>query len=447
MRKEIIIGLVVIVLIGIGVWIAGTRVPALKPIVPTPGLRPAVKKNVIAAVGNSEKEDTIEAFTEALNEIKQKLGKAKANLVLVYSNVKYDNETGLKMVKEQLGTDKIFGSSGSFVNMDSEGYYGKGGVTILALSSDYIRAEIGRAVIKEGEVPQEMAKKLMGDTIKGEIPDVVLVAPTCAGFEEEILEGFGQVIGREVPILGATAGDNSLTGKWVAFAGTEVIPGGFNAGGVAIAAIYTDLKFGYAYTPGFEATEKSGIITKMEGDRIIKEIDGRPAQEVYNEWMGISYEEWTDVISHQNPLGSKCTDARGRERLVVICPFPKIGPDPERNIAIFHDFEEGKRIWLLKGNWETFLSRARTIPEDALVEGDISSKEETAFGVYFSCIGANLTIPEEHRPKQQAYIKEGLAGAPFIGVFGIGQQGHISGVGNVYTNLSPVILVFSQELK
>lgn len=437
-----------IVVIGVIIVVVMKRTSELRPITLTPPeLRPPVEKNVIAAVGNSEKEDTIEAFNEALTEIKEKLGGAQANFVIVYSNVKYDNETGLQLVKEQLGTDKIFGSTSSFYNIDSEGYYEAGGLTILAISSDYIQVEIGSAIIKEGQKPQEVAKKLMEETLKeGKKPDLVLVAPTYSGMEEEILEGFEQVLGTKVPILGGTAGDNTVTGEWVAFAGTNVISGGFDKGGVVIAVIYTELKFGYAFSAGFEATGQSGIITKMKGARIIEEIDGRPAQEVYSEWTGVPYEEQTAAWAHLNPLGSKYTDAKGNEQLVVICPFPKEGPDPEHNLMIFHDFEEGKRIWLLKGDWETFLNRTRTIPENALVEGEIS-KEKVAFGIYIFCTGANLSIPEDKRPEQQVFISTEIGGAPFIGLFAMGEQAHILGIGNVHSNLSTVFLAFSQELK
>ena len=55
--------------------------------------------------------------------------------------------------------------------------------------------------------------------------------------------------------------------------------------GICLAVLYTDLPLGWTFEAGFDVTEKhAGIATKVEGQALV-EIDGRPALDVYNEWV------------------------------------------------------------------------------------------------------------------------------------------------------------------
>ena len=111
---------------------------------------------------------------------------------------------------------------------------------------------------------------------QAEKPKIVLVTPTI-GIEQEVLDGIGDAVGTDVILLGGTAGGPG---------GRVIGNDSAHAKGVSMAVFYTDLPVGWAFESGFEKQdEHSGIVTKMDGRRIL-EIDHRPAYEVYDGWLG-----------------------------------------------------------------------------------------------------------------------------------------------------------------
>ena len=86
--------------------------------------------------------------------------------------------------------------------------------------------------------------------------------------EEEYLQGIQDVIGR-VPLFGGSAADDNLEGDWKIICNNKVI-----TDGVAVAFFYTDTEIVTSFTGDYEETDNIGIITKVENDRSLLEING-----------------------------------------------------------------------------------------------------------------------------------------------------------------------------
>ena len=103
---------------------------------------------------------------------------------------------------------------------------------------------------------------------------MVLVAPTKLK-EEPILEAIEFTFGKNVRIAGGTPGGSNV------IANDRVVKNGF-----ALAVIYADTKVGVGFHAGIAVdNSKSGVVTAMGATRrIIKEINNKPAFEIYRKW-------------------------------------------------------------------------------------------------------------------------------------------------------------------
>lgn len=443
MNKKLIIGLIVIILIGVGVWMI-TKPKVEKPIEIVPVEKPKVEKG-IAAYGWSVNGDEIQAAKEAVSMMKEKLV-GPHDFAFLFSSVGYDEEKLLQEIRTLLPGTKIYGGTTSLGPMTNDGFHvgEKASLAIMGISSPEITWGVGGANLDELS-PEEVGKEAVLAAIKSagketaEKPNMVFttVAP---GMEERILKGITEIVGKDVPIFGGSSGDNDITGKWKQYANDKVY-----SNGLALAIMYTDLKTGFVYEAGYPVTEQTGTVTKAEG-RVIYEINGKPAAEVYNEWTGRVFDKqlkepgkvWGILAEATYYPIAKVLRAPGIKPFYLAVHPLNINPD--HSLGVFADMKDGDEIVLLHGDWDILLDRFRTTPTKVLEEFKIK-KGEALFALYTYCAGTMLAIPEAERPKMPLLVKEVIGDIPFIGTFTFGEQGFVPGIGNHHGNLVNSIII------
>jgi len=413
------------------------------------GERPAVS----VGYGWSTQQDEKTAMEEAVSMVRKQLRGVVPDYVLLFSTVGYDSEKVLREGRRLLGERvQIHGGTSSGTVFSLGGYHvGKGGsLALLAVASPKITFGVGGSSIGKDGSARKAGTKAMLEAIKNagkkrtDEPSLVLMT-AAPGREEEIIQGIEDVIGKEVPIFGGSAGDNDQSGKWKEFANGEVY-----RDGVALTAVYTDLKVGWAFESGYLRTERSGVATKVKG-RIIYEIDHKPAAQVYDNWIG---GELTEILKTEKeklsiqaktvlyPLAKFVKGKSGETYYLSTHPAP-YGPS-QKFLEVHTNMEEGNELFLMHGSWELLLNRARTTSLQGTIRGRILPRD-IAFGISFFCAGSMYAIPPEERPKIPLLVEDALVGAPFAGAFTFGEQGFLPGVGNVHGNLVSAAVVFSNK--
>jgi len=431
MKKKLLIGIIVMLaLAAIGSYYL---------------LRQKAEEQTIVAYGYSVKDTETEAVEEAVSMIKTKL--AEPDYILLFSTVGYDSETVLKEVNRLLPNTDVYGGTSMLAVITKDGWHqgDKGSLAMMAISSPKITFGVGGANIDDYVSAKEAGKAAIQDAIKnagkeGEYPQLVLITGSV-GNEEEVLSGIEEVIGWGIPVIGGSAGDNDLTGKWKQFANDKVY-----SNGVGLTAIFSDLKIAYAYEAGYETRKEKGAITKAEG-RIIYEIDNKPAAEVYNEWcngcVAEELETGGSVLLKTNfwPLAKIIETETGIYYLSI---HPLSIDAKDKSLTVFTNVMAGDNILLMHGDWELLLNRAKVTPQKALPSKDMK-KGEAILGIYTYCAGTMLAIPEEERPKMPSLISETIGEEiPFIGTFTFGEQGPL-GLVNHHGNLINSIILFSEK--
>ena len=227
----------------------------------------------------------------------------------------------------------------------------------------------------------------------------------------------------------------------------QFVNGCVYSNGLALAVIYTDLGFGWAYESGYYRTEKQATVTKAEG-RVIYEINHRPAAEVYNEWLDGRLSDVLktggNILSRTTfyPLAKVVKGSGGETYYLSIHPLSF--DLPEKSLTIFADVKTGDEISLMRGNWEILLNRATTTTLLAQTRGEIV-KDEADFGIFIFCAGTMLAIPMEEMPKMPLLVNNVLGDTPWIGTFTFGEQGCLPGVGCSHGNLVSSMVLFSEK--
>lgn len=439
---------VCVVVVGIGIWMSyyiSTKTGEV--ILPKPRAeKPPKAEAVTVGYGWSIKSNERDAVAEAISKVKTQLGDKSPEYALLFCTVDYDEEKVLNEVRKLLGSDtQIYGGTSCLAVQTKDGFHvgEHGSLSLLAVSCENIAFGVGGVSIDDFSSPRAAGKAAIQAAMdaSGEkgLPKLVLVTGSV-GVEEDLLKGIEDVIGSNIPVIGGSAADNDISGEWKQFANDKVY-----SNGVSLTAIYTNLKIGWAFEHGYLKTENRGMITKAEG-RVIYEIGGQPAAEVYNNWTGgLVSEELTrggSVLTKTTfyPL-AKVIKEGTTEYTISIHPLSVNASD--HSLTVFANIEDGDEVLLMHGDWELLLNRALTTPTKALENGSLSG-EDVSFGIYTYCAGTMLAIPETERPKMPSLVRSVIGDAPFIGTFTFGEQGYIKEIGNIHSNLANSMIIFQK---
>ncbi len=177
-----------------------------------------------------------------------------------------------------------------------------------------------------------------------------------------------------------------------------------------------------AFLGGYLPTEKKGIVTKAS-DRILYEIDHKPAAEVYNKWTnGIieSFLESGGVILAQTtmyPIGRLVDEILGVKMFLLSHPHMVIKEN--KSLSMFTEFAEGDEIFLMTGHKNALIYRAKQVVDRAM---GIKKNDPIKGAIHIycgGCVGAILNDIDQVI-KQYNYS---LKNAPFIGAATFGEQG------------------------
>lgn len=394
------------------------------------------------ATATSDHPDLKVAAREVIAEIRSKLNSAP-HFLIVSTSILYDTLSLAKELRELMPGVPIHGGTscrgvmsekgfchspgghglGIFAIHDEQGAYGTSGVEIELSPHD--------AAMKAAQLAVDGAKR------PGESPALVwLMSPP--GLEEGVISGLMDFFGPNVPIFGGTSADEDVSGHWAQF--THLT---HSTRSVVVSVFYPSSSIAYAFQGGYDATETVGVVTRGKG-RLIEELNGRPAAEVYNEWIGgtltelIGKEANVLMKTSLHPLGRFVGRFGGVPYLQLSHPDTVTA---NRGLTVFTNIDQGETVCLMKGTEEALVTRSKRIVESALRNSPIKNpKIEGALLIY--CAGCMLTV--QHRMNEVvSNIKSALGeNTPFLGAFTFGEQGSFFGGENRHGNLMISVVLF-----
>jgi hypothetical protein len=413
--------------------------------------------------GWSVKADPGEAVRQALAMALQGKKQAVPGFMVIFATSGADLTRILAETRKHLGDKtKIFGGTSDstgvmtnrgFIHTGEKAYAVAGkdrGLAMMTVTSQEIVFGVGAADFSRDSSAREGTKTAILKAIKdcgkspAEPPQAVL-AVISRGFEEEALAGISEVLGNQVAVLGGTTGGP----KFEVLGDREAV-----AQGVSLTVIYTKLPLGWVFEGGFDVPDTHrGVVTKMEGAAIL-EINGRPAVDVYDEWLGGKVkrlqEEGTDALKIRNflslnPFYRRYTSANGQVYFLFSVPWPRNKTWQDKAFVTSTEIKAGDEIFLSHGTWERLINRVGNLPMRARVHGGLSPTNKPLLGIGFICAGVMRAIPAAEREKMPLLMNYANNQAPFIVPFSWGEQGCFPGVGYKHGNLLTSFLVIGEK--
>ncbi|MEL7344767.1 MAG: FIST C-terminal domain-containing protein, partial [Pseudomonadota bacterium] len=181
-----------------------------------------------------------------------------------------------------------------------------------------------------------------------------------------------------------------------------------------------------------------------EGRRV-KEIDDRPAFEVYKEWTKTAFpvppegNAMHSILSESTlmPLGRKVAELGGVSSYLLAHPS---AAGPSGDIDLFATVKAGEVLTLMSGTEDGLIRRAGRVADLARATGGMEN-EPVAGALMIYCGGCMLSVRDRLDEVVEG-VATALGGAPFLGAFTFGEQGAILGAGNRHGNLMISCIVF-----
>jgi hypothetical protein len=423
---------------------------AATPASPTSGGVARHTEAGFAGAGWSVDPDTERATAEALA---QAGGTDPAGLTMVFYTPQHDpRRVDAALHQGSPSPGRIVGMTTHDGILAFDGYHSAetGVVGVLSTHLAGVIAGIGAASFDEG-APAQAAKLALSRAMKdanktkADRPTMLVVFVTLRT-EEAALRGLAEEIGSDIPLIGGTAAGpvSSMDRKTNNVSSSMILGERVIEQGVAVTAFYTTRPFAWAYGGGFvRGSGQGGVITSAD-ERLIRAIDGRPAEDVYDEWLGGRLKDAEETGKNvQNVLALyplvQTVSKGGTSHNQFIRAWPSNRPDARGSLTTGANVHVGETIYTSEGSENILLNRFAALPRQARKSAGDSPMPA---GLFFYCAAALQTIPREHRGNLAALVQQSMGDMPWIGLFTWGEQASVPGIGYQHGNLMASTLLF-----
>lgn len=381
------------------------------------------------------------------------------DFVCIFHDSAHDAAAIFAFARQQFPRAAIMGGTSCAGVMSQHGIGGAGSVGLLLVEDpdgDYGTAGVALAGDIAGCAEQALHAALDAAGCAGELPELVWIYQ-APGQEEAVIAGLRRVVGDRCPIIGGSSADNEVAGAW-----QQIGPAGAMTGGLVVGVLFSSGGIGFAFQGGYEPGGASGIVTAVGGDcgpagglpsgvvtrargRQLIAIDGQPAAEVYNRWIGGGLDELLadggNILKQTTmfPVGIDAGKVEGITNYLLIHPDRILAGGA---LSTFAEIEEGTRLYSMRGNRGRLIQRAGKVAAAAAATLPGGSRS-LAGGLVVYCAGCMLAVGEADMPGVSTAISDSFGGMPFLGCFTFGEQGAMLGR-NAHGNLMISAVAFGR---
>lgn len=345
----------------------------------------------------------------------------------VFASPNYDPNEFIKGLKSKGSIDNLIGFStrailttdGCVVN--EEGFAG-----LLSIEDENL--VVGIAASEKKGSARDTARKVAKEALKNSkmdfAPDYFFM--TASAEEEQYLKGIQDVIGR-IPCFG---GSPSSGNNYYIYCKDEAI-----SNGVAVAFFYTDKEINTKYSAMYSETKRVGVVTKVNDNNLLVEINGQAAFDVYAKMLNKKPEEIRENILETyifNPLAIK--DRLGD--LASLRSLISVGEDG--SMLMGSQVAENTAVVLMDKKKEEMLNDTETIMK--FLKGTVSKP-----GSYLLLTNeARSFALAEQRNELLSKVKSAVADVAFIMPMTKAEYGYTDDQTNSIGNLMMSFTVFEE---
>ena len=232
-------------------------------------------------VGHSEDVDSVDAIQEVLDACAKQLGGVTPQAGILFSALDHDHQALVDGVMDRYPDLELIGATTDGEVSSTLGF-AENSVTLMLFNSERVSfaAGVGRDVSENPERAGRQAAEMAMAQLQG-APRLCIATPE--GLLSDIrsaLEGIAAVLGADVPICGGLAGDQMSFSGTFQFYKREVL-----SQALPVMLFSGPLVVSTAIGCGWQPLGAKHLVTDADGG-IVKEIDGKPAIKVYEDYIG-----------------------------------------------------------------------------------------------------------------------------------------------------------------
>jgi hypothetical protein len=275
-------------------------------------------------------------------------------LLMVYASMGYDLERLLDGVRRQAGEHTVVAGCTTLGEVVSgRANPMASGVVVTAVGGPgvEVQARVGREVSRRRrEAGAEAVAGVAGLGTPNRI--CLMLCDGLVGEQHEVVRGAYGVLGSTIPLVGGCAGDDLTYSQTNQFLGdrdgVEVM-----TDAVVGIGLGSDGALGVGIAHGWRKLGEPKVVTSSSGGRLY-EIDGRPALDVYLDWMGEDRSLLGDVKAFRarvfsSPLGMS---RRTGEDIRVVHD----GDLDDGSLLCLADVPQGALTWLMQQDDESMIA-------------------------------------------------------------------------------------------
>ena len=373
-----------------------------------------------------------DAIIEAINKLDEKI--APPSLLLLYFSEDYDYGILQLILTKHYPNTPFLACTSCQGFMTENGYIKGQGIALWAIND--IVGAYGTSIVSSNNTVFNIARQAILQAINnsgriGEAPALILLHAT-PGNEEEVIRGIEDVVGKNIAIVGGSAADNNVEGKWQIFNQEQQ-----TQQGVGIAVFYPNCEISFSFHSGYAASTYSAIATKVRGRELI-ELDHQPAANIYQKWIKQKFKANSSIIheSSLNPLGRLVGTIHDLPYFKLAHPLMVTQTN---GLKMFASIIEGERLYFMTGTDERLITRAGRV-----ITATNGIKLDPIGGLTIYCAGCMLKV-QQRMNEVALFVNIAMHNKPFVCPFTFGEQGQFVTGENAHGNLMISAVVFHRD--
>lgn len=242
-----------------------------------------------------------------------------------------------------------------------------------------------------------------------------LFSDGLTGDATDIIEGVKQVLGKDVPISGGTAGDSGDFVKTYQYDGDQLLTDALV--GVAFEG---DFSFGTGVGHGWFPVGIAKQVTKAASN-VVYELDGQPALKVYEKFLG-HHASMLPAVGVEYPLGLLGVQEKSDEDDYFLCRATMGVDRAKGSITFAGAVPQGSYVKMTMGNEPDIIRAAQKATEGALqnIKSQNASAQPKVIFMY-SCMARKMVLGS--KTEQEINLIRELVGkdVPIIGFYTYGE--------------------------
>ncbi len=315
--------------------------------------------SIKVGIGSSSKKDLFSAAKEAIWQAKADINNERIDLAIVFNSIDRISPAILNIITSSLGDIPILGCSTAAV-ISSAGIF-KEGLAIMLLSLPegiYLNTACAQEISTKGALNsgEELGEKLLYGFHGVRRDLTVILSDGMLTETSNFILGLQEKIGRSSPLIGGGASDNLAFKKTCVYFNQESL-----SDAVCSMLWGGKFNFGVGVKHGWKPLGKPRYVTRSTAN-IVHEIDGKPAINIYEEYLASALENIRKDFRRTSILYPLGTRLPNEEEYLL---RNVVSVDAAGSLAFQGNIPEGSQVRLMIGTKESCLQATTEAAEEA----------------------------------------------------------------------------------